>query len=117
MNPEVKVVNKNRVGLGVPVWFIGWLDGLALPGLEGRRIAFACMLTHADPEDAAGGKTCAPFMRMLFERIDDDIHTARCMYESTEASVPIIWCFRVNGKCSRGKCAICTLTKENWNAG
>ena len=25
MNPEVKVVNKNRVGLGVPVWFIGWL--------------------------------------------------------------------------------------------
>src|SRR5437762_10289559 len=32
------------------------------------------------------------------------IHTARCMYESTEASVPIIWCFRVNGNCSRGKC-------------
>jgi cell division protein FtsI/penicillin-binding protein 2 len=52
------------------VWFIGWLDGLALPGLEGRRIAFACMLTHADPEDSAGGKTCAPFMRMLFERIE-----------------------------------------------
>lgn len=52
------------------VWFIGWLDGLALPGLQDRRIAFACMLTHADPDDAAGGKTCAPLMRMLFERIE-----------------------------------------------
>jgi cell division protein FtsI/penicillin-binding protein 2 len=52
------------------VWFVGWLDGLAMPGLEGRRIGFACMLTHADPDDAAGGKSCAPLMRMLFERIE-----------------------------------------------
>jgi cell division protein FtsI/penicillin-binding protein 2 len=52
------------------VWFVGWLDGLAMPGLEGRRIGFACMLTHANPDDAAGGKSCAPLMRMLFERIE-----------------------------------------------
>ena len=52
------------------VWFVGWLEGLAMPGLEARRIGFACMLTHANPEDSAGGRTCAPLMRKLFERIE-----------------------------------------------
>jgi cell division protein FtsI/penicillin-binding protein 2 len=54
----------------ITVWFIGWIEGLKLPGFEQRRIAFACMVTHADQINAAGGRVCAPLMRMLFQRIE-----------------------------------------------
>jgi cell division protein FtsI/penicillin-binding protein 2 len=52
------------------VWFVGWIEGLRLPGLESRRVAFACMITHADQDKAAGGKVCAPVMRMLLQQIE-----------------------------------------------
>lgn len=53
------------------VWFVGWIDRLdGLPGVENRRVAFACMISHVDPGPAAGGKTCAPLMRALFRRIE-----------------------------------------------
>lgn len=55
---------------GNTVWFVGWLDGLKVPGYEQRRIAFACMLTHAPNEHAFGGTISAPLIRRLFERIE-----------------------------------------------
>ncbi len=55
---------------GDTVWFVGWIDALKVEGFEERRIAFACMLTHVRIDTAAGGKTCAPLMRMLFETLE-----------------------------------------------
>ena len=52
------------------VWFVGWIEGLKLAGFEKRRIAFACMVTHANKDEAAGGRVCAPLMRILFQRIE-----------------------------------------------
>ena len=50
------------------VWFAGWIEGLdAIPEYKDRRIAFACMITHVDPDGAAGGSTCAPFVRDFFK--------------------------------------------------
>jgi cell division protein FtsI/penicillin-binding protein 2 len=52
------------------VWFVGWIEGLKLAGFEQRRIAFACMVTHANKDEAGGGRVCAPLMRILFQRIE-----------------------------------------------
>jgi len=53
------------------VWFEGWIDGLRNTRFVGRRIAFACMVTHADRAGGtAGGTVCAPLMRQLFEEIE-----------------------------------------------
>jgi cell division protein FtsI/penicillin-binding protein 2 len=52
------------------VWFVGWLEGLKVAGFEQRRIAFACMVTQANKHGAAGGRVCAPLMRILFQRLE-----------------------------------------------
>jgi cell division protein FtsI/penicillin-binding protein 2 len=59
------------------VWFVGWIEGLRVPGLEPRRVAFACMITHADNDEAGGGRVCAPLMRILLERIEAQHQTAQ----------------------------------------
>jgi cell division protein FtsI/penicillin-binding protein 2 len=52
------------------VWFAGWLD----PAIGGRsaprRLAFACMITHAD---GTGGGVCAPLMRDLLADVEGDV--------------------------------------------
>lgn len=52
------------------VWFEGWVDGL-MPRYADRRIAFACLVTHADRAGgSAGGSVCAPLIRKLFAAIE-----------------------------------------------
>lgn len=57
------------------VWFNGWLEGLRAPGYEGRRIAFACAITHVDRGFGAG-KVCAPLVRRWLERLEALQNTA-----------------------------------------
>ncbi|WP_394690415.1 penicillin-binding transpeptidase domain-containing protein [Hoeflea sp.] len=54
---------------GNTVWFIGWADGLPIEGYENRRIAFACMISHARVNNAGGGSVCAPVIRELLLRL------------------------------------------------
>lgn len=54
---------------GITVWMVGWIERPDITGFEDRRIAFACMLTHARPDTAGGGSTCGPLMTRLFARL------------------------------------------------
>ncbi len=49
------------------VWFVGWVDGLGQRKWRGRRIAFACLVTHIAQrgEFAAGGTLCAPLVEQI----------------------------------------------------
>jgi cell division protein FtsI/penicillin-binding protein 2 len=53
------------------VWFVGWVDGVGGNYGNGRRIAFACVMTHMTRR-ASAGSVCAP----LIERILTRLHTA-----------------------------------------
>ena len=47
-------------------WFIGWLEPEAAGG---RRIAFACMMTHAFGPFRTGGGACAPVVNRMLRTI------------------------------------------------
>jgi cell division protein FtsI/penicillin-binding protein 2 len=47
------------------VWFIGWIDGLGQRRWRGRRIAFACLVTHTERDESAGGRVCAPLIEQI----------------------------------------------------
>jgi cell division protein FtsI/penicillin-binding protein 2 len=53
------------------VWFVGWVDGLGTGARADRRIAFACIVTHASRD---GGKVCAPLMRVILTRLEAAWH-------------------------------------------
>jgi cell division protein FtsI/penicillin-binding protein 2 len=57
----------NDEGSTNSVWFVGWIDGLGQRRWRGRRVAFACVVTHiARKGDAvAGGKVCAPIIEQI----------------------------------------------------
>lgn len=48
-------------------WFVGWLDP-SEPG--GRRLAFACMMTHATGRLRFGGTGCAPIVSKAIQAIE-----------------------------------------------
>ena len=50
-------------------WFIGWTDP---PQTGGRKLAFACMLTHATGAYRFGGTACAPLVNRMLATIEKD---------------------------------------------
>ncbi len=48
-------------------WFVGWRDP---EGPEQRRIAFACMTTHATGAYRFGGSACAPVVARMLEALE-----------------------------------------------
>ncbi len=55
---------------GNTVWFTGWVEGLNIDGYENRRVAFACMITHAKLDKVGGGSVCGPLSRMILKRLE-----------------------------------------------
>ncbi len=65
-----QVGGKDRPGNSA--WFMGWVEGVGKGQYAGRRIAFACVVTHVSKTATAatGGRICAPIIAETLMRLE-----------------------------------------------